>query len=97
MAWRELDDRGTCGRPIRKSGMPCARRRDEYLPKACYNHLAREERVERDRLAAKARAESEARYAALEPNCWLWTVPTYDELQEMFLGLVERPRSSVTA
>lgn len=85
MAWWEVGDRGTCGRPIKKSGLPCLRSNDEYLPEACYSHLTREERVERNRLAATARAEREARYAALEPNCWLWTVPTDMELREQFL------------
>lgn len=85
MAWPEIVDRGTCDRLIKRNQLPCPRQKDEYLPEACYNHLTREERVERNRLAAQAEAEREARYAALEPNCWLWTVPTYKELQEMFL------------
>jgi hypothetical protein len=83
--WRRAVDRGRCGRPIRKTGTPCARQKDEYLPEACYSHLTREERTERDRLAAAAHVEREAKYAALEPNCWLWVVPTDEELQELFL------------
>jgi hypothetical protein len=84
MAWWEIIDRGTCGRPIKKSGLPCPRQNDEHLPTACYSHLTREERTERGRLAAEALAEREERYAAAEPNCWLWEVPTSTELRELF-------------
>lgn len=101
MAWLDSSDRGTCGQPIKSTGLPCKQRKDQYLQTACYSHLGREERAERDRLAAQARAESEARYAALEPNCWLWEVPTLDELRDQFLskfgGHAEVERFNLTA
>jgi hypothetical protein len=74
-----------CGRTIKTSGLVCQRPKDEHLPQACYSHLTRDERIERDRIAAQARTGREARYAALEPACWKWAVPTFEEMQEMFL------------